>query len=774
MPITTKDWRDLPDTSTPITAAALEDLESRLGAYADSVAGGGGGGGIDVNVKTDYGAKGDVRYLSDGAMTSASNALSSTSAAFTNADIDKSVCVLGAGALWNARGAWVASTSYAVDDTVTKDGLTWACNIANSDSIWQPTRWEPVWRTRKSLGGWIKTVVGGVANLMTTKGGSTPANASATVSGKDFYYGTDDSAAFQSMGDAIYAAGGGRGIVPRGDYIVMNVDFKAFTNIEVANGTRFRLPGVIPFGPALFYMSQSAATADQYMRFGSEGFCIFDFTGIDPSQFMHGIFAGAITDYVIEGIYMLNSPDGNAVTTYPTGASSLSPDRGKIDRIYSKNSPWGFGPVQVDGMTNTIITNVWSDLGRAVNFETDNSGPAKLVEGVTVDRVRNDHRATMSVPNSAVGLIAHGYLIRDVSVKNVMATGSADGIQASNDSSVGLDHILVDNVRVTGGGRGYMNSSTDVEVIDLTVRNVEVDGSAVFNPFASAYDPGINYCPGQVLTDCRVDRSLGPGFQAMFHSVSILGCSKHFRCRSRGNTVGWDNRYMSRLELESCEGEDNPLTSVGPFTNAQLDLQIGAGNWVAATGTTATRQTGTANRWIKLLSNGTTSTIDVTTPTGTSGFPVTVGTYYQFSCVGQSVVGTLQELRLQIIWYTSGGSVVSTSTGATVTLNSSTAVSSYFTAVAPATAAFAAVRAQSLHNGGGTNFANNDEARVVPLAFGKVAGAGGTQTYGVKAAQGVDVVLINTGLGGNTTGRVDATGTPVIREFAARDILVIS
>jgi len=34
-PFTTKDWRDSPDTTTPITAAALEDLETRLAAYAD-------------------------------------------------------------------------------------------------------------------------------------------------------------------------------------------------------------------------------------------------------------------------------------------------------------------------------------------------------------------------------------------------------------------------------------------------------------------------------------------------------------------------------------------------------------------------------------------------------------------------------------------------------------------------------------------------------------------------------------------------------------------
>lgn len=35
MPFTPKDWKNAPDTSTPITEAALEDLETRVTDYAD-------------------------------------------------------------------------------------------------------------------------------------------------------------------------------------------------------------------------------------------------------------------------------------------------------------------------------------------------------------------------------------------------------------------------------------------------------------------------------------------------------------------------------------------------------------------------------------------------------------------------------------------------------------------------------------------------------------------------------------------------------------------
>jgi hypothetical protein len=40
MTFTTKDWQDAPSTVTPIDAAALEDLESRLAGYTDSVVAG--------------------------------------------------------------------------------------------------------------------------------------------------------------------------------------------------------------------------------------------------------------------------------------------------------------------------------------------------------------------------------------------------------------------------------------------------------------------------------------------------------------------------------------------------------------------------------------------------------------------------------------------------------------------------------------------------------------------------------------------------------------
>lgn len=52
MPYSVKDWRDSPDSSTPISAAALEDMETRLSGYTNLRS-------PVLNVKLDYGAAGD-------------------------------------------------------------------------------------------------------------------------------------------------------------------------------------------------------------------------------------------------------------------------------------------------------------------------------------------------------------------------------------------------------------------------------------------------------------------------------------------------------------------------------------------------------------------------------------------------------------------------------------------------------------------------------------------------------------------------------------------
>src|SRR6266536_3316740 len=63
-----------------------------------------------LNVKS-YGAKGDCRAVFDGSISSGSNQLHSSNAAFTSADVSKQVCVVGAGPSGGALMSTISSVS---------------------------------------------------------------------------------------------------------------------------------------------------------------------------------------------------------------------------------------------------------------------------------------------------------------------------------------------------------------------------------------------------------------------------------------------------------------------------------------------------------------------------------------------------------------------------------------------------------------------------------------------------------------------------------------
>ena len=116
------------------------------------------------NVK-DFGALGDGIDLLDGAITIGTPNFTSITSVFTAADVTKVIAIEGAG----ASGGYLVTS--------------------------------------------ILAYVGGGAVTLAD-------NAVATVSGSNFYYGTDDTDAIQDTINAAFAAGGGKVYIPRGIYII--------------------------------------------------------------------------------------------------------------------------------------------------------------------------------------------------------------------------------------------------------------------------------------------------------------------------------------------------------------------------------------------------------------------------------------------------------------------------------------------------------------------------------------------------------------------------
>lgn len=143
------DWKDFPDLTTPITAAALEYIEAGIQQAGGSTST------LGYYNVIDFGALGDTVSFTDGAISNGSSTFTSTEATFSSGDIGKIIVIKGAGLAYAAAPA------------------------ALETSI---------------------SAVGGAHSITLTDA------ASATVTDASFVYGTDDTVAIQGALDAASAA----------------------------------------------------------------------------------------------------------------------------------------------------------------------------------------------------------------------------------------------------------------------------------------------------------------------------------------------------------------------------------------------------------------------------------------------------------------------------------------------------------------------------------------------------------------------------------------
>lgn len=172
---------------------------------------------IVVNVKTDYGAKGDAKTVTDGAMTNASATLTSATAAFTAADVGKQVSVMSArstamrysGKIVSVTNATTVIVSPAPTLTTSAqtlqvsqgrsvaDGVT----TANSTTVTSATAAFAASDVGKQItvtnaaATALNTTISGFTNATTV---TLAASATRTCSGVQVVYGTDDTTAIQN------------------------------------------------------------------------------------------------------------------------------------------------------------------------------------------------------------------------------------------------------------------------------------------------------------------------------------------------------------------------------------------------------------------------------------------------------------------------------------------------------------------------------------------------------------------------------------------------
>jgi hypothetical protein len=726
-----------------------------------------------------YGAKGDLQRVTDAAITTGTALLAS--AAFTAADASKDIVIPNAGAAFNARGAWAASTAYAIGDTVTRSGETWLAWRASNSTYFNPNDWVLVTGfTRYPLSTTIVSVSGGVATLA--------ASAQATVAGGDAWYGSDDSAAFQA------AANAGASVTvrrPRGGahgYLIRDVRLRSNSRWQVENGTVFRLPGSAAAGSSCFTLREEpnalgpgGVAPSANVSLVSDGLGIFDFRGLKPGVLYKGVFITAVDDYRVEGFKGIGMPDGNVVNTYTEATNGWRAQYGRIGRIRSElGLHYGYGAVQIDACKTVRCYELWSDTGRALNLEADTGTQPQIVEDVTFEGVTNVAR-NANIASAALGMVAHaGGTIKGVRGTGIYARAGADGVNSGYEAGTTavMDGIEIGGIDVEGGGRAHAILNPNVSFGHYVVRGARGKGCAALNSTSGFSDPGFAYAAGMEVHDAIISDGAGNGFQACYWDAAQAGAGNNplgtgtarlFSCRSYSNTgYGLDSRYCQRTELHDCEMTDNPvLKQTLPAVLA--DCQIGGGaNWAASAALSAlARDTAVAPRALRLTADGTAANSIALGPVGTNGIPVTPNAWHKFSILTVPNDATALRRGLATIWwYTAAGAFITSTPAPVLAQTAGKLVRSTVVAQAPATAAFA-TPGVNIQMPGGTNLSAGEVHYGVPLPFGPVAYTTSRQTHAVNVGQGCEVLAFSCAMGGNATAR--STGLGVYREFLARD-----
>ena len=177
-------------------------------------------------------------------------------------------------------------------------------------------------------------------------------------------------------------------------------------------------------------------------------------------------------------------------------------------------------------------------------------------------------------------------------------------------------------------------------------------------------------------------------------------------CLTNGNTTGWT----------ATAGTISAVTSPAPPSGVS------------------------SNYVMQVAGSGTDSQ---TTPTGTSGVPVLGSTQYTVLASFRSA-STARSCNVAVAWYTSAGSLISTSTSSNITDSSSAWTQALLTVTSPVTAAFAAVITTELSTGAEDHYVTEISLAPGTVSAWTIGGFVGSTSVTILRSDGVYVRLAST------------------------------
>jgi hypothetical protein len=558
------------------------------------------------------GVKGDVRTVTDAAITSGSNQLSSTSAAFTTSDIGKKVQVVGAGAAFNNRGAWASGQTYVYNDLVTRSGVTYVTGEP------QPTPGATSFNTR----GWTKQPANSQTLMATITGVSSgvatlSANAGTTVSGAKCVFGTDDSAAVQALPAGEYYFPGNK------TYFLVDWFIPSHTRITIGAGATFKIPSYPTTDCAVFRLLTSNRLLTTYVEdVYVYGTLFIDGTELTPPSGTtpRGVHILNAQNWYIQAVHARGLPTvtGNAVQTGSNQAGIIA-RHGEIGFIQNENVRGvGASCVQHTGGTQIEYGTLICDGGVAFRNEMDSN--ASVTHSVNVGIAYAN--ADSGFDNAAVMFSPHTQATRNVEVGLVLAEGGPDGSKWEYGSGGSIEDITIRKMRVTGGGSASQATANDLVFPGCVIYDATVEGASATPGLRSlaGTSPGYGfiYAPGMTLVNCKAKGNAVGGFTDVFAASVVAGTKATLVNPVAENNVGPGiyNHHTEKLTIlggaaTDTQGSPTQTFGINGATGTTVTYlgTIISGNG-AATGGAGTKSTPTIpGAWntLSLTGFGTTS-----------------------------------------------------------------------------------------------------------------------------------------------------------------------
>lgn len=309
------------------------------------------------------------------------------------------------------------------------------------------------------------------------------------------------------------------------------------------------------------------------------------------------------------------------------------------------------------------------------SFETDTTGWAAL-SNCTISRITTDFVhgvAALQANCTAGGSDVSFTTSRGTSGVPIAEGASIEGLlQLKCGSAVFRNAYLVLSWFNAAGG--FMSDTTgSVSLIDASWRELAVSGTA---PATARYVSIAAFVQGMATNEkVRADKANVAGYGP--------------------TTLGWNLGGKGGLIQPMCKIRYSEQWNL--LTANQADLTTDTTGWTAYNIATLTRETGTYMEGVGSLKLTATGAGDMgaQTLTGTSAVAVTAGVTYAGFASFRSASAS-RNTKVGIRWWTSAGVAISTTFGSSVAATSAGWTKAFYSAEAPATAAYASVVAQVL------------------------------------------------------------------------------